>query len=100
MFWNSDLTLLKDFKIGERKKLQFRFAAFDFLNAALPSFSGSYTTHDANLTANFNDLGQMITGTACPATSGGVRCTQKSTFGTTDTIYGQRKLEFGLKYTF
>jgi Carboxypeptidase regulatory-like domain len=100
MFWNSDLTLLKDFKIGERKKLQFRFAAFDFLNAALPSFSGSYTTHDANLTANFNDLGQMITGTTCPAVSGGARCAQKSTFGTTDTIYGQRKLEFGLKFTF
>ena len=100
MFWNSDLSLLKEFKIGEHQKLQFRFAAFNFLNTALPSFSGSYTSRDANLTANFNDLGQMITGTTCPATSGGVQCTQKSTFGTTDTIYGQRKLEFGLKYTF
>ncbi len=100
MFWNSDLTLLKDFKIGERQKLQFRFAAFNFLNAALLSFNGSYTTHDQNLSANFNDLGQMITGTNCPGTSGGVRCTQPSTFGTADTRFGQRIFELGLKYTF
>ncbi len=100
MYWNTDLTLLKDFKITERQKLQFRFAAFNPLNHALRSFNGSYNTTDANLQANFNDLGQMITGTTCPATSGGARCTQPSTFGTATTIYGQRKLEFGLKYTF
>ncbi|HVN20500.1 MAG TPA: carboxypeptidase regulatory-like domain-containing protein [Dongiaceae bacterium] len=99
-YWNSDLTLLKQFKIGERQGLQFRLAAFNFLNSALPSFSGSYTARDNNLTANFNDLGQTITGTSCPTTSGGVRCTQPSTFGTTDTYYGQRKLELGVKYTF
>ncbi len=100
MFWSSDLTLLKEFKIGERQKLQFRFAAFDFLNAALLSFNGTYTSHDENLSASFNDLGQMITGTNCPSTSGGVRCTQQSTFGTADTRFGQRVLELGLKYTF
>lgn len=99
-YWNSDLTLLKDFKIGERQGLEFRLAAFNFLNSALPSFSGSYTSRDNNLTASFNDLGQTITGTNCPSTSGGVRCTQPSTFGTTDTYYGQRKLELGVKYTF
>jgi hypothetical protein len=100
MYWNSDLTLLKDFKIGEHQNLQFRFAAFDFLNAALLSFNGTYTTRDQNLTASFNDLGQMITGTTCPGTSGGVRCTQQSTFGTADTRFGQRVLELGVKYTF
>lgn len=99
-YWDSDLTLLKEFKIGERQKLQFRFAAFNFLNSALLSFSGGYVSRDNNLTANFNDLGQMITGTNCPSVSGGVRCTQPSTFGTADTYYGQRKLELGMKYTF
>src|SRR5208282_1518029 len=71
MFWNSDLTLLKEFKIGERQKLQFRFAAFNFLNTALLSFNGSYTTRDNNLTASFNDLGQMITGAVDPITGQG-----------------------------
>jgi hypothetical protein len=100
LYWKSDLTLLKDFKLGERQMLEFRLAAFNFLNAALPSFSGSYTSRDKNLTASFNDLGQMITGTSCPGTSGGVRCTQPSTFGTTDTYYGQRIVTVGVKYTF
>ncbi len=100
MYWDSDLTLLKEFKIGDRQKLQFRLAAFNFLNTALQSFSGGYVSRDANLTASFNDLGQMITGTNCPGTSGGVRCTQPSTFGTADTYYGQRKVELGVKYTF
>jgi len=99
-YWDSDLTLLKEFKIGDRQKLQFRFAAFNFLNSALLSFSGGYVSRDANLTANFNDLGQMITGTSCPPVSGGVKCTQPSTFGTADTYYGQRKLELGVKYMF
>jgi len=106
MYWNSDLTFLKEFKLGERQRLQFRFAAFDFLNAALLSFNGTYTSHDENLSANFNDLGQMITGTNCPGTTidknhpNGVPCTQQSTFGTADTRFGQRVLELGLKYTF
>jgi len=111
MYWDSDLSLLKEFKIGDRQKLQFRFAAFNFTNSALQSFSGSYTARDNNLTANFNDLGQMITGAywtnpttgnyePCPVTTGGIRCTGKSTFGTTDTYFGQRKLELGVKYTF
>jgi hypothetical protein len=56
MYWNSDLTLQKEFKLGERQRLQFRFAAFNFLNTALLSFNGTYTTRDNNLTANFNDL--------------------------------------------
>ena len=99
-YWDSDLTLLKEFKMGDRQKLQFRLAAFNFLNTALLSFNGSYVARDGNLTANFNDLGQMITGTSCPSTSGGVRCTQPSTFGTATTYFGQRKIELGVKYMF
>ena len=101
MYWNSDLTLLKDFKIGEHQSLQFRFAAFNFLNTALLSFNGNYTDRDGNLTATFNNLGQMITGTSCPGTTTAANpCTQPSTFGTADTYYGHRILELGVKYTF
>jgi hypothetical protein len=95
-FWNSDLSVTKNFKLGERQNLQFRFAAFNFLNHGLQSF----TTGDSNLDLQFNDLGQVITGTSCPATSGGVSCTKPSTFGDATYHVGHRTLELGLKYTF
>jgi hypothetical protein len=38
-FWNSDLSLMKNFKISESKRFQFRFSAYNFLNHALPTFS-------------------------------------------------------------
>jgi hypothetical protein len=96
MFWNSDLSVMKNFKIGERQNLQFRFAGFNFLNHGLQSF----TTGDSNLDLQFNDLGQVITGTGCPATSGGVQCAKPSTFGEATYHYGHRTLELGVKYTF
>jgi len=103
MYWNTDLTLLKTFKLTERKNLQFRFAAFNPFNTALKSFSSG----DNNLKLQYNDLNQLITGTSCPATTidpktapNGVPCTQQSTFGRATAIFGQRKLELGLKFTF
>jgi hypothetical protein len=81
-FWNTDLSLFKNFKITERQGLQFRFAAFNPLNHALPSFING----DNNLKLNFAS-GSNIT-------------TNASTFGMTTAHFGQRKLEFGLKYTF
>jgi len=96
MFWNTDLTLLKNFKLTERQALQFRFAAFNFLNHDLLSF----TNNDSNLKLGLNDLGQVITGTTCPATSGGAPCTTPSTFGQATYHVGGRLLEVGVKYSF
>src|SRR5439155_1272588 len=39
--WTSDLSLFKNFQMGERKKVQFRFSAYNFMNHPLWSFSGS-----------------------------------------------------------
>jgi hypothetical protein len=47
-WWKSDLTAVKNFKIGEHQNAQFRMAAFDFLNHALLSFAPG----DTNLQAN------------------------------------------------
>jgi hypothetical protein len=77
IYWNSDLTLIKNLKLTERQNLQFRFAAFNFLNHDLLSF----VNNDNNLRLNFNDLGQVITGTSCQGNSGGTQCTQTPTFG-------------------
>jgi len=96
MFWNTDLTLLKNVKITERQSLQFRIAAFNFLNHDLLSF----TNNDSNLKLGLNDLGQVITGTSCPATSGGTSCTSPSTFGKATYHVGGRLLELGVKYSF
>jgi Carboxypeptidase regulatory-like domain len=96
MFWSSDLTLLKHVKITERQNLEFKFAAFNPLHHSLLSFAPG----DSNLHLIFNDLGQVITGTSCPGTSGGASCTQPSTFGVATTRYGVRTLELGVKWIF
>jgi len=96
LFWQSDLTLRKDFHISERQNLQFSVSAFNFLNHGLLSFS----PNDSNLNLTFNDIGEVITGTSCPATSGGTPCGQASTFGVATHHVGNRVMEFGLKYSF
>ena len=37
-FFNSDLSMFKNFNFGETKKLQFRVSAYNFLNHPLTSF--------------------------------------------------------------
>ena len=93
MFWNSDVTLVKRFSITEHQNLEFRFAAFNFLNHALTSFSNG----DNNLKLNFDSSGQLTNATdtqhACP----GPTCTA---FGYPDYHYGHRIVEVGAKYSF
>jgi hypothetical protein len=92
MFWNTDISLLKSFKITERQGLQFRFAAFNPLNHPLLSFDNG----DNNLKAIFNSSGQLTNATStapCPGPS----CT---TFGYADHHFGHRTLELGIKYSF
>ena len=80
MFWQSDLSLMKNFRITERQNLQFRFAAFNFLNHDLPSF----TSGDSNLHASFNAQGQL----------------SNPNFGIAQYAFGHRIMELGIKYTF
>lgn len=92
MFWNSDLTLLKSFKVSERQSLEFRIAAFNFLNHDLLSFNNG----DSNLKMGFsNGVLSNLTDTknACP----GISC---QAFGYANYHYGHRILEVGAKYSF
>ncbi|MGO9275369.1 MAG: carboxypeptidase regulatory-like domain-containing protein [Terriglobia bacterium] len=90
MFWQSDLSLMKNFRISERQNLQFRFAAFNFLNHDLPSF----TSGDSDLHATFDAQGQLANN---PLTA-----TTKLTnpFGIAQYAFGHRIMEMGIKYTF
>jgi hypothetical protein len=94
MYWSSDLTLVKEFAITERHKMQFRFSAFNFMNHALSSFSNG----DNNLKLSFDSAtGKLTNATdtqhACP----GPACTA---FGYADYFYGHRIVELGVKYSF
>lgn len=83
-YWKSDLTAIKNFKVGERQNLQFRIAGFNFLNHALTSFEGGDPNLDLN---NFSYVnGQQVN--------------NNTNFGVAKWRYGQRIVELGVKYTF
>lgn len=79
-FMNWDLGLFKNFQMGEQRKLQFRFNAYNFLNHPLWSFVSTGT----NLRLRFNAQGQMV----------------NPTFGNLTEKQGRRILQFALKYYF
>jgi hypothetical protein len=93
MYWNSDVSLLKGFSLTERQKVEFRFAAFNFMNHDLLSFAPG----DNNAKLNFDSKGVLTNATdtknACP----GPTC---QAFGYADYHYGHRVLEVSAKYTF
>jgi len=79
-FFDSDLSLFKNFQISESKKVQFRFSAYNFLNHPLASFNPA--GGDGNLTLNFTN------GKAQP------------TFGYVDFLNGNRSVQLVLKFFF
>jgi hypothetical protein len=86
MYWDSDATIVKNFKIAEKQNLELKFAGFNFLNHSLLSFNGG----DSNLSLNGN---LTDTSNACP----GQNC---HAFGYADYHYGHRVLELAAKYSF
>lgn len=81
-YFNSDLSLMKNFPVNERHNIQFRFQMFNFLNHPLESFTGN----DANLKLNYGD------GSNVP--------TNAPTFGFANYKYGNRIVELAIKYQF
>jgi hypothetical protein len=77
-FFNSDLGLFKNIQMGESKKLQFRFNAYNFLNHPLWSFNGN------NLSLGFNPNGSVST----PG------------FGTVNSKQGHRVVQLAVKFFF
>jgi hypothetical protein len=96
----SDLTASKNFKVAEGQNVQFRFAAYNFLNHPNTTFDTGLQPN--NLLLNYNN------GTATAATSAqplaqALATTQNANaavFGTTKLRTGPRTIEMSLKYTF
>ena len=84
-YWKSDLTAMKNFKIGDHQNAQFRIAGFNFLNHDLLSFApGDSNTELNNYTA----------------TQAAGEINGNSTFGQAKWHFGQRIVELGAKYSF
>lgn len=92
-FYNNDLSVFKTWKITEKKSLQFRASAFNFLNHPLPSL----TTNNLRLRFGYEDATK--TGAAryiadwTPET--------KQLFGRTlDNKIGKRQIQMAIKFFF
>ena len=81
-FFNSDLSLFKNFQIRESMKVQFRVSAYNFLNHPLTSYNPA--GGDGNLTLGFNAAGKPT----------------NSTFGYADFLNGNRSIQLVLKFYF
>jgi hypothetical protein len=79
-FFNTDLSVFKNFTFGESKKLQFRFSGYNFINHPLVTF----VKQDPNLTIGFNSAGQL----------------NNPNFGTANNKTGHRILQGAIKFSF
>ena len=92
-YTETDLTATKNFKIGESQNLQFRVAAFNFLNHANSSFNNADAAgQETSLNlSNPNVTTQENSATLSPSTQN---------FGFAPLREGRRILELNLKYSF
>jgi len=90
-FFNSDLTLVRNVPLAAGKNLQFRLAAFNFLNHPLTTYSTSFPQQIQLNLSNLNANGY----TANPASA-----TPAPGFGVSNIKEGRRVVEVAAKFTF
>jgi hypothetical protein len=90
-FFNSDLTVVRNLPMGKTRNLQLRFAAFNFLNHPLTSFSTSFPQQIQLNLSNLSSTGY----TANPASA-----TPAPGFGVSTIKEGRRVVEVAAKFTF
>ncbi len=90
-YFNSDLTVAKTFAMKDARNLQVRFAAFNFLNHPLNTFSTSFPQQVSLNLSNLNAGGEL----ASPALA-----TVAPGFGSSTFKVGRRVAEIAIKYNF
>jgi hypothetical protein len=101
-YFNSDLTLVKNFKIRERQNLQFRLAGFNYLNH--PNWqlyggpaTGTNLSYGQNLTRNASGVVNYPTSSAAAVAS---LVQTSNNFGSTPYKSSLRIVELGFRYAF
>jgi hypothetical protein len=92
-YFNSDLKLRKEFGVGDKSRVQFQIAAFNFINRANYTFSSLYPGAyqlNFNQTQNSTDLNQDLAAST----------NQESRFGFAPIRTGRRVMEVSVKYVF
>jgi hypothetical protein len=99
-YFNSDLSVFKDFRLGEKRKLQFRISGFNFLNHPLVSFlSSDWSSMSlANLQSPSGGFapGQRIAPSDFTYNQNG----DPNFVGTPHSKFGRRVVQLALKFEF
>jgi hypothetical protein len=86
-YFNSDLSMYKNFQFKEHQNVQFRFQTYNFLNHPLPQFDASGNNTDVSL--NFNNNGVLS-----------MTNQNTSTTGVPLNTVGRRVVMLSVKYNF
>ena len=97
-FTDTDLTAGKDFALAEGQNIQFRFAAFNFINHANTTFTTSAQPNA--LVLNYNNGSSTPATSAQPVATAIASAPQSNTFGYAPLRTGRRIVELSLKYNF
>ena len=98
-YTDTDLTAAKDFHAGEGRDVQFRFAAFNFINHANTTFATGTPGQSNAETLNFNNTANT-TGTSIAQAVATAPNTNATTFGLAPLRTGRRIVEVSLKLNF
>jgi carboxypeptidase family protein len=101
-YWNSDLSLFKNFQMGESRKLQFRIEAFNFMNHPEYSFANGGIGSSA-LNLNWGpdgNGGATMTNVAGPLCRSGQASLGNCGFGYAPIKVGNRIISLAVKYYF
>jgi hypothetical protein len=88
-YMDHDMTLLKNFSLGEKRNLQLKFAAFNVFNHPLVSYNNA-NTNNLQLAIQNGTAGQALT----------QNMLQYQNFGVADIKVGNRLMEVQGKFTF
>jgi hypothetical protein len=93
-YMDHDVSLLKNFGMGEKRNLQLRGEAFNFLNHPLVSFNNNNTTSDLSLSQQGGTAGQTLTQADLTEPGFGIAGIKYT------PPFGGRLLELSVKYEF